>query len=370
MLDDFGNLIESDAEATEYPFEMSESSSIDADDPVVEVADGTSKTSERGWAGRLKSILPALLFLVCSVVFLRWSWMITGWIGNSIFNIPGAAGNLAGFIAVFGVFVLWFVASERLNHARAFRRASKGIRNVHDRLTIYSCLEIYKVCPSCAFSLKNHLHEPGTQIQCSECGAQWIPDRWEGFLQRDRTGVHKDLKRKSARRASCLVDARDQMYVVLNNSTLRERKDQIRTTPTSGVWKSQVLAVMCFIPLIAGVMGIMLWVIGFSKGNQTLVLGAVFVVILILVMLIVFRTYLDTARSRRIKQLGCDMIDHRACGCCGGKLDDTPHVVDGAFACVECGLFFDPQTPERSHHCRKRIPWERYSSDPVFQRNV
>lgn len=369
VLDDFGNLIESDAEATEYPFEISESSSIDADQDI-EAADESLNTSDRGWAGRLKSILPALLFLVCFAIFLRWSWVFTGWIGNKLFNIPGAAGHLAGFVAVVGVFLLWFIASERLSHARAFRRASRGIRNVHDRLTIYSCLQIHRICPSCAFSLKNHLHASATQIRCSECGAQWIPHQWDGFLQYDRKGMHKDLKRKSARRASCLVDARDQMYAVLRDRTLRERKEQIRATPTPGVWKSQVLAVMCFIPLIAGVMGIMLWVIGFSSGNQALVLGAAFVVILILVMLIVFRTYLDTARTRRIRRLGCDMIDHGQCGCCGGELDDTPHVVDGALACPECGLFFDPRTSERTHHCRKRIPWERYSSDPVYHRNT
>lgn len=370
VLDDFGNLIESDAEATEYPFEVPDTLSIDADDSKGEVHEATSESPKRRWAGRLKSIFPALISVVIIVIGLRWSWMITGWIGNKALNIPGAVGNIAGFITVIGALVVWSLASTRLDEARAFRRASRGIRNVHDRLSIYCCIQIYKTCPACAFSLKNHLNETATEIRCSECGGRWIPQQWVGFLQHDRTGVHKDLKRKSARRASCLVDARDQMYVVLKDKPLRERKERIRTTPTSGVWKSQALAVMCFLPLIAGVMGIMLWVIGFSNGTQALVIGAVFVVILIAVMIIVFRTYLDTARTRRIKQLGCDMIDRRQCGCCGGAIDDTPHVVDGALACAPCGLFFDPRTAERTHHCRKRMPWERYKSDPVFQRNT
>lgn len=370
VLDDLGNLIESDAEATEYPFELSEPSSINSDDTDGEVPENIFETHKRGWVDRLKSILPALLYLVCFAIFLRWSWMITGWIGNKVFNIPGAVGNLAGFVAVLGVFVLVFIASTRYDNARAFRRASRGIRDVNDRLSIYSCLQLYKVCPACAFSLQNHIDESAKSIRCSECGAQWIPRHWVGFLARDRTGEHKDLKRKSARRASCLVDARDQMYVVLAEKPLRDRKRQIQSTPTPGVWKSQVLVVMCFLPLIGGVMGIMLWVIGLSKGTQSLVIGAVFAVILILVMLIVFRTYLDTARTRRIKQLGCDMIDRRQCGCCGGELDGTPHVVDGALVCVECGLFFDPQTANHSHHCRKRIPWDRFKSDPVFERNT
>lgn len=371
VLDDLGYLIESDAEATEDPFEMTggtSSKALETDDSDLELHRNSPPLLTRFWGGRLRSILPALFALGCFVIFLRWSWMITGWVGKNLLNIPGAIGNFAGLIVIAGVFTAWAFASSRLDNARGFRRACRGVRNVHDRLTIYSCIQVHKVCPSCSFSLKNHLNNEAERVRCSECGAQWIPQNWAGFLTHDRTSVHSDLKRKSARRSSCLVDARDQMYVILNGKALTERKAVIQSTPTTGVWRSQLLAVMCFMPLVVGVMVVMLWSIGFSKGNGTLLFASAFVVILITVMILVFRTYLDTARTRRIKQLGCDLIDQGLCGCCGSELDDRRHIVDGALACDGCGLFFDPCTAARTHHCRKRIPWERYKTDTVFQR--
>jgi hypothetical protein len=371
VLDDLGNLIESDAEATEYPFEMTEAGSSDVpseDDTDHGLHSDSDLEPARNNIGRLKTIIPALFGCTCLVFFLYWSWVITGWVGQKLLNIPGAAGNVAGLIVIVGFFAAWAVASSRFENARGYRRACRGLRDVKDRLRIFSCIHAHRVCPACSFSLKNHLHDEAEEVRCSECGAQWMPQNWVGFLTHERTSVHSDLKRKSARRSSCLVDARDQMYAIHHGIALRERKALIRSTPTTGIWRSQVLVVMSFLPLIVGVMVVMLWTIGFSKGNATLLLATVFIVILITVMIIVFRTYLETARTRRIRQLGCDMIDQGLCGCCGSELDDRPHIVDGALACHGCGLFFDPRTQVRTHHCRKRIPWERFKADPVFQR--
>ncbi|MFK7759095.1 MAG: hypothetical protein AB8C13_04005 [Phycisphaerales bacterium] len=311
-------------------------------------------------------IISAIFFLWCAAL----GWRAGGWIGHHFFNVPGVLGNIAGSVAVLCVVFGISLLTARLNNARRDMRARQGKRNHDDLSVMFFAVDQMNQCGACGYSIVKFEDDDDGFILCPECGARWNRGLWIDFLQTDREGALKHVKKRHRRR-TCLLDGRRQIYQVLMNWTDESRTEAISSRPRRLALGESLAVSLLFLISISGISG------GFRLTSSPQVLSGVkiwiWVSMLFLTGLALYGIKIANSgiRSRQMRRLVRDLIDDRVCPHCDDRAGNLtisvdPHPFDGMLVCVSCGLAWDPDTTSRKHHSKKRITDERFKKDPVF----
>jgi hypothetical protein len=362
VLDDHGRVVEASGDYVHDPSE--EDFEHHAED---EMEDSSSPTHHalvrvRQWLG---------LMLVCAgmLLFAGWSawqcWRLSGWIGRSLLHVPGPVGNVVGGLSVLGVIAVLLVCSSRLERARSYRRACNGNPSVADRRRNYHAITTHARCPACMYAFDDSQHGSSQTIVCTECGARWVPGRWADYLRPDARGLLSDLKTKKRRHASCLLDARGQVFRVRQDLGEAELAQSLATTNIPSRWPTRLRV---FLVLIAVIGLAILVLIGsiISSGMFSLVFAAVFVACMGAVLLVVLRNARRQRGLRQLRQLARQSLEAGRCACCHALLDADLHPIDANACCLDCGLAFDADVHKRSHHLHQGIPDSEIESNPIF----
>lgn len=367
VLDDCGKVIETEP-CTE----------IDPDHHVV-IDEDWDESDQDGvehpgrWEIWRDRIVSAVLVII-SVFFFLWcaslGWRAGGWIGHSFFNVPGVLGNIAGSVAVLSAIFSISLLTARLTHARRDVRARKGQRNLDDLSVVFFAVDQMNQCGACGYSIVDIEDDADGFIHCPECGACWNRGLWINFLQTDREGALKHLKKRHRRR-TCLLDGRRQFFQMLKNWTDESRNESITSRPRRLAFGDCVAVFLLFLISLGGIYG------GFRLVSSPQILSSVKVWIWISMIFLAslalygIRVVKSGIRSKQIRRLVRDLIDDRVCPHCDqndgkGSISDDQHPLDGMLVCDQCSLAWDPDTQSSKHHSKKRITDERLKKDFVF----
>lgn len=366
VLDDLGMVIDTESSSEintdEFSDGFEEEADLDehAEDDVVE-----QRSHEGKWWLKLYGLGKLILHLVIIAWLVRLGWNFGGWIGFSLFNVPGVLGNIAGVVAILFLIVVSALLSARLTNAMRDVRARKGIRNLDDLRQIFAVVNQQSRCGACAYSIKEFQDHNQEIVLCPECGAGWDRGLWVDFLREDRAGLLMHLKKRQRRR-SCLIDGRGQIFEVLMNQTNESRDEQIQARPRRLSFWDCFAVIVLFLLFLGGVFGLIGQVSSMHPTTGGFVAASITVGFI--AGLAFFGIFLARRgiRLRRMQRLVRDFIDDRACASCQGLICDDPHELDEMIVCTDCGLAWDQDTTKRKHHTKKAIPDDRIKSDMVF----
>lgn len=370
VLDDLGVVIDTESNSEintdEFSDGFDEQTDLDehAEDDVVE-----QRSHEGKWWLKLYGLGRLILHLVIIAWLVRLGWNFGGWIGFSLFNVPGVLGNIAGVAAILFLIVVVSSLSARLTNARRDVRARKGKRNLDDLKTIFESVDQSEICGACGYAIKEIEDNEHGFVLCPECGAGWDRGLWVEFLREDRAGLLVHLKKRQRRR-SCLIDGRGQIFEVLMKQSNESRDEQIQARPRRLSFWDCFAVIVLFLLFLGGVFGLIGQVSSMHPTTGDFVAASITVGFI--AGLAFFGIFLARRgiRLRRMQRLVRDFIDDRACASCQGLICDDPHELDEMIVCTDCGLAWDRDTTKRKHHTKKAIPDDRIKSDMVFHSSM
>lgn len=364
LLDDAGNVIEAESMADNNYFDPEDEDFIHDPAMAVPSLSAVSKSEHFSFPRLMLTIIATCI----PIAWLIWMiWLVSRWVGKSVFGVSGAIGNVAGLVAITGAIAFLMLVSSRLTNAKRHRRACTGTRNVADRRHIFFALTQHACCPACIFPIEKADELRNNPYKCSECGATWIISDWNDYLNLDRQGSLHSLTERSQRRACCLFDARDQLFRVMLDLDEIQLSKELRSLDPGSMWMKRSKLVLILSLIISVCLIISTTTITSTSTAVWLILPTISVSALLIVALIVARSHRREIRVQRLRCLARTLIDRGCCASCTNPLDDLPHPVDQCGYCSACGLGFDLDTNNRRHHTRRHVPDDRIRSDPVFE---